>query len=80
MLLDKYFRVNEKTEYLLRKRLNLDFNLDNIRHISDEELLDLFEDLKKYKIPQDNFYGEYYTVKDGNFSLNTSWSEMKERI
>jgi len=47
MLLDKYFRVNEKTEYLLRKRLNLDFNLDNIRHISDEELLDLFEEAMK---------------------------------
>ncbi|RLF96366.1 hypothetical protein DRN50_01790 [Thermococci archaeon] len=80
MLLDKYFRVNEKTEYLLRKRLHLDFNLDNIKHVTDEELSDLFEDLKKYNIPKDNFYGQYYTVTDGNFSLRPSWDEMKERI
>jgi hypothetical protein len=80
MILDTYFRINKKTEYLLRKKLQLGFNLDTVTHISDEELFDLFESLRSYKKPEENFYGQYYTVLDGTLSTHSLWEEMKERI
>ncbi len=80
MLLDKYFKVNKKTEHLLRKRLNLGLNLNNIRHVTDEELSDLFSILKEYKKPEDTFYGNYYTVEDGDLSVTSSWDDMREKL
>ncbi|MEA1994228.1 MAG: hypothetical protein U9N35_07550 [Euryarchaeota archaeon] len=80
MLLDRYFRVNEKTEHLLRKKLGIGFNLDNIRIISDKELLELFKSLKKYTEPKGDFYGNYYTIKDGELTVESSWQMIKERI